>query len=218
MKSHARVVVIGGGVVGVSTLYHLTKKGWTDVVLLERTELTAGSTWHAAGLLPLFNMSYTVGQLHKYSVDLYKKLPAETGQDVSFHVTGNLRLATTSQRMDEYLKYCGTANTIGNASPDKIVEYVAASKHHPALLYWHWIDEQVRVEGHTDSTPLKKTAAKYSDNFGLGSASRNLPGYLVLLSDDGHGLEGAGSSVWGNGFMPAAYQGTRPTGPKFGNL
>ena len=70
MKSHARVVVIGGGVVGVNTLYHLVKKGWSDVVLLERTELTAGSTWHAAGLLPLFNMSYTVGQLHKYSVDL----------------------------------------------------------------------------------------------------------------------------------------------------
>ncbi len=113
MKSHVRVLVIGGGVVGVSTLYHLTKKGWTDVALIERTELTAGSTWHAAGLLPLFNMSYTVGQLHKYSVDLYKRLPQETGQDVSFHVTGNLRLATCRERMDEYLKYCGTANTIG---------------------------------------------------------------------------------------------------------
>ncbi len=113
MKSHYRVVVIGGGAVGVSTLYHLAKKGWSDVALLERTELTAGSTWHAAGLLPLFNMSYTVGQLHKYSVDLYKQLPAETGQDVSFHVTGNLRLATTRERMDEYLKYCATANTIG---------------------------------------------------------------------------------------------------------
>jgi dimethylglycine dehydrogenase len=113
MKTHARVVVIGGGAVGVSTLYHLALKGWSDVVLLERAELTAGSTWHAAGLLPLFNMSYTVGQLHKYSVDLYKRLPAETGQDVSFHVTGNLRLATNAQRMDEYQKYCGTANTIG---------------------------------------------------------------------------------------------------------
>ncbi len=113
MKTHVRVLVIGGGVVGVSTLYHLTRKGWTDVALIERTELTAGSTWHAAGLLPLFNMSYTVGQLHKYSVDLYKRLPAETGQDVSFHVTGNLRLATCQERMDEYQKYCGTANTIG---------------------------------------------------------------------------------------------------------
>jgi dimethylglycine dehydrogenase len=64
VKTHSRVVVIGGGVVGVSTLYHLALKGWTDAVLLERAELTAGSTWHAAGLLPLFNMSYTVGQLH----------------------------------------------------------------------------------------------------------------------------------------------------------
>src|SRR5690554_6017456 len=113
MKSHARVVVIGGGAVGVSTLYHLAKLGWSDVVLLERTELTAGSTWHAAGLLPLFNMSYSVGQIHKYSVDLYKTLEEETGQDVSFHVTGNLRLATNQERMDEYKKYCGTANTIG---------------------------------------------------------------------------------------------------------
>jgi dimethylglycine dehydrogenase len=124
MKNQARVVVIGGGVVGVSTLYHLAKKGWTDVTLLERTELTAGSTWHAAGLLPLFNMSYTVGQLHKYSVDLYKRLPAETGQEVGFHVTGNLRLATCRDRMDEYLKYCGTANTIGVPfrviSPDEV--------------------------------------------------------------------------------------------------
>jgi dimethylglycine dehydrogenase len=113
MKTHARVVVIGGGVVGVSTLYHLAQKGWSDVVLVERAELTAGSTWHAAGLLPLFNMSYTVGQLHKYSIDLYKRLQAETGQDVSFHVTGNLRLATRRERMDEYQKYSGTANTIG---------------------------------------------------------------------------------------------------------
>jgi dimethylglycine dehydrogenase len=113
MKTQARVVVIGGGAVGVSTLYHLAHKGWSDVVLVERAELTAGSTWHAAGLLPLFNMSYTVGQLHKYSVDLYKRLQAETGQDVSFHATGNLRLATSRERLDEYQKYCGTANTIG---------------------------------------------------------------------------------------------------------
>lgn len=100
-------MVIGGGVVGISTLYHLTKKGWTDVALVERAELTAGSTWHAAGLQPLFNMSYTVGQLHKYSVDQYKRLQAETGRDASFHVTGNLRLATCPERMDEYYKYCG---------------------------------------------------------------------------------------------------------------
>ncbi len=67
MKTHARAVVIGGGVVGVGPLYHLAHQGWTDSVLLERKELTSGSTWHAAGLLPLFNLGYSVGQLHQYS-------------------------------------------------------------------------------------------------------------------------------------------------------
>ena len=108
MKSKAKVVVIGGGVVGVSTLYHLAKKGWDDVVLVERKELTSGSTWHAAGLLPLFNMSYSVGQLHKYAVDFYKTLEDETGQNVGFSVVSNIRLATTQDRMDEYHQYADT--------------------------------------------------------------------------------------------------------------
>ncbi|PPR21864.1 MAG: 4-methylaminobutanoate oxidase (formaldehyde-forming), partial [Alphaproteobacteria bacterium MarineAlpha10_Bin1] len=113
MKTQARVVVIGGGVVGVSTLYHLTKKGWSDVVLLERKELTSGSTWHAAGLLPLFNMSYSVGQIHKYSVALYERLEAETGQAIGLRQVSNIRLARTADRMDEYHFYAGVAETIG---------------------------------------------------------------------------------------------------------
>jgi dimethylglycine dehydrogenase len=113
MKSQARVVVIGGGAVGVSTLYHLTKKGWSDVVLLERKDLTSGSTWHAAGLLPLFNMSYSVGQIHKYSVALYKRLQEETGQDVGLRQCSNIRLAMNRDRMDEYHQYAGVAETIG---------------------------------------------------------------------------------------------------------
>jgi len=113
MKTKTKVVVVGGGVVGVSTLYHLAKKGWNDVVLVERKELTSGSTWHAAGLLPLFNMSYSVGQLHKYAVNLYKTLEKETGQNVGFSVVSNIRLATTQDRMDEYRQYAGVAKTIG---------------------------------------------------------------------------------------------------------
>lgn len=113
MKSTARVVVIGGGVVGVGTLYHLAKKGWTDVVLIERRELTSGSTWHAAGLLPLFNMSYSVGQIHKYSVKLYNSLEAETGQHVGFRQVSNIRLARTKDRWDEFMYYKGVADTIG---------------------------------------------------------------------------------------------------------
>jgi dimethylglycine dehydrogenase len=114
MKEQAKVVVIGGGVVGVSALYHLAKKGWgDDVVLLEKAELTSGSTWHAAGLLPLFNMSYSVGQVHKYSVNLYNQLEEETGQPVGFSRVGNLRLAMNDDRMDEYYQYAATARTIG---------------------------------------------------------------------------------------------------------
>jgi dimethylglycine dehydrogenase len=114
MKTEAKVVVIGGGVVGVSALYHLAKKGWgDDVVLLEKAELTSGSTWHAAGLLPLFNMSYSVGQVHKYSVNLYQELEQETGQPVGFSQVGNLRLAMNRDRMDEYYQYAATAKTIG---------------------------------------------------------------------------------------------------------
>ena len=113
MKTQARVVVIGGGVVGVSTLYHLAKKGWSDVVLVERKELTSGSTWHAAGLLPLFNLSYSVGQIHKYSVKLYGELEAETGQHVGFRKVSNIRLARTKDRWDEFMYYAGIAETIG---------------------------------------------------------------------------------------------------------
>ncbi|MFP6727972.1 MAG: FAD-dependent oxidoreductase [Alphaproteobacteria bacterium] len=113
MKNQARVVVVGGGVVGVATLYQLARMGWTDVVLLERNELTSGSTWHAAGLLPLFNMSYSVGQVHKHSVALYKELEAETGQAVGLSQVSNIRLATNWDRMDEYHQYAGVARTIG---------------------------------------------------------------------------------------------------------
>ncbi|OAE47125.1 GcvT family protein [Agrobacterium tumefaciens] len=113
MKTHARAVVIGGGVVGVSTLYHLAKKGWSDSVLIERKELTSGSTWHAAGLLPLFNMSYSVGQIHKYSVKFYEELQEETGMNVGFSKVSNIRLARTKDRWDEYMYYAGIAETIG---------------------------------------------------------------------------------------------------------
>jgi len=113
MKTKAKVVVVGGGVVGVSMLYHLAKKGWSDVVLVERKELTSGSTWHAAGLLPLFNMSYSVGQLHQYAVNFYKTLEEETGKNVGFSVVSNIRLASTKDRMDEYHQYAGVAQTIG---------------------------------------------------------------------------------------------------------
>jgi len=100
MKSSARVVVIGGGVVGASVLYHLTKAGWTDVVLVERKQLTAGSTWHAAGGMHTLNGDPNVARLQQYTVNLYKEIEKESGQNCGIHLPGGLMLADTPERLD----------------------------------------------------------------------------------------------------------------------
>ncbi|MEM7295013.1 MAG: FAD-dependent oxidoreductase [Pseudomonadota bacterium] len=113
MKTHVKALVVGGGAVGTGIAYHLARAGWDDVMLLERDELTSGSTWHAAGLLPLFNMSYATSHIHDYSVKFYKTLEEETGLNAGFSVVGNLRMAQTEARMDEYMLYASTAETVG---------------------------------------------------------------------------------------------------------
>jgi dimethylglycine dehydrogenase len=113
MKTQVKALIVGGGAVGTSIAYHLAKAGWDDVMLLERDELTSGSTWHAAGLLPLFNMSFATTHIHQYSVEFYKTLEAETGLNAGFAVVGNLRMAQTDARMDEYMLYASTAETCG---------------------------------------------------------------------------------------------------------
>ena len=126
MQTKVKALVVGGGAVGTSIAYHLAKAGWDDVMLLERDELTSGSTWHAAGLLPLFNMSYATTHIHKYSVDFYKTLEEETGLNAGFAVVGNLRMAQTDERMDEYMLYASTAETCDVPfewlTPDEIKE------------------------------------------------------------------------------------------------
>lgn len=102
MKSHARVVVIGGGIAGCSVLYHLAKLGWRDVALLERDELTSGSTWHSVGNTPMFTASLNILRVLKYSNELYASLEAETGQNVGYHQVGSLRLATTRDLLKWY--------------------------------------------------------------------------------------------------------------------
>ncbi len=113
MTDHARVVVVGGGVTGCSVLYHLVKKGWSDVVLCERTELTSGSTWHSAGHVILYTLNETISRLNQYGVDLYRRLEAETGQNPGFHTCGNLRLATHPDRLLEMKRYLGVARVTG---------------------------------------------------------------------------------------------------------
>ncbi|WOI32314.1 FAD-dependent oxidoreductase [Tritonibacter scottomollicae] len=100
--TRARVVIIGGGVVGCSALYHLAQKGWTDCVLLEKNELTAGSTWHAAGNVPTFSTSWSVMNMQRYSTELYARLGDEVDYPMNYHQTGSIRLAHSTERMQEF--------------------------------------------------------------------------------------------------------------------
>ncbi|HUK09590.1 MAG TPA: FAD-dependent oxidoreductase [Stellaceae bacterium] len=102
IPSHVRMVVIGGGIAGCSALYHLAKMGWSDAVLLERNELTSGSTWHAAGNCPNFSGSWSIMKLQRYSTQLYRRLGAEVDYPVGYHVTGAIRLAQNRARMEEF--------------------------------------------------------------------------------------------------------------------
>jgi len=100
VSEHARVVVVGGGNMGAGVLYHLAHEGWTDCILLEKAELTSGATWHAAGLVSRMISSHSLGSLHDYAVDLYKRIEQETGQAVSWHNCGSLRVATSADHVD----------------------------------------------------------------------------------------------------------------------
>ncbi|TIL24100.1 MAG: FAD-dependent oxidoreductase [Mesorhizobium sp.] len=100
MKSHAKAVVIGGGVVGCSVLYHLAKAGWTDIMLIERSELTSGSSWHAAGGFHTLNGDPNVAKLQAYTVQLYREIEELSGQSCSLHLTGGVMMADTPERMD----------------------------------------------------------------------------------------------------------------------
>ncbi|HWT98434.1 MAG TPA: FAD-dependent oxidoreductase [Terriglobales bacterium] len=113
MTDHARVVIIGGGAVGCSALYHLAQLGWTDCLLLERDELTSGSTWHAAGNCPNFSTSWNVIKLQRHSTRLYARLGDEVDYPINYHITGSIRLAHTQDRMDEYKHVAAMARAQG---------------------------------------------------------------------------------------------------------
>src|ERR1700678_1105887 len=100
MQTHTKVAVIGGGVVGASVLYHLTKAGWRDVMLIERAELTSGSTWHAAGGMHTINGDPNVAKLQKYTIELYQEIEKLSGQPTGLHLTGGVMLAATEPRFD----------------------------------------------------------------------------------------------------------------------
>lgn len=113
VRSHARVVVIGGGIAGTSTLYHLTQEGWNDVVLVERDELTSGSTWHAAAQVTQFGANQTMVALKRHSIDLYRELAADPDFPINYHITGGMRLAYTQDQVDTYKHFIGMAAGVG---------------------------------------------------------------------------------------------------------
>ena len=113
MKTHTQVLIIGGGAVGCSALYHLTQLGISDAVLLERDELTAGSTWHAAGNCPNFSTSWNLIKLQRHSTRLYAELAARVGYEINYHVTGSIRLAHTPERVDEFRHVLSQARAQG---------------------------------------------------------------------------------------------------------
>ncbi|MEP5633171.1 MAG: FAD-dependent oxidoreductase [Tateyamaria sp.] len=127
----ARVVIIGGGVVGTSTLYHLAKAGWTDCVLLEKNELTAGSTWHAAGNCPNFSGSWAVMNMQRYGLGMYRTLADDVDYPMNYHVTGSLRLAHSKERMQEFERVSGMGRYQGLEMP--ILTPEEMKEHHPFM-------------------------------------------------------------------------------------
>ena len=159
MKTSTQVVVIGGGVVGASILYHLTKNGWTDVVLLERTELTAGSTWHSAGGMHTLNGDPNVAKLQQYTIELYKEIEEVSGQDCGIHITGGVMLADTPERYDWLKATHAKGRYLGMDT--ELISVAEAKEIHPIF------DEQYFVgamwdahEGHVDPTGVTNAYAK----------------------------------------------------------
>ena len=159
MKSHAQVVVIGGGVVGASVAYHLTKGGWSDVVLIERSELTSGSTWHAAGGMHTLNGDPNVAKLQQYTINLYKEIEAISGVSCGMHVTGGLNLAGTKERLD-WLKMARARGRYLGMNLE-ILSIDEAAKMYPFIEKKHFVGAMYDpVEGHLDPWGVTQAYAK----------------------------------------------------------
>ena len=172
MKSHVRAVVIGGGVVGCSVLYHLARAGWKDVMLIERSELTSGSSWHAAGGFHTLNGDPNVAKLQAYTVSLYEELERVSGQSCSLHLTGGVMMADTPERMD-FLRlihakgrYLGMETELITPSEAKAMFPLMDESHFVGAL-WD------PVEGHLDPSGTTHAYAKAARNLGAEIVLRN---------------------------------------------
>jgi dimethylglycine dehydrogenase len=159
MKSNAKVVVIGGGVVGASVLYHLTKAGWKDVMLIEREELTAGSTWHAAGGMHTVNGDPNVAKLQQYTINLYKEIEQISGQSCGVHITGGIMLAGTRERLDWLKMAKARGRYLGMEL--ELISVAEAKKLFPLMEEKHFVGAMYDpIEGHVDPYGVTHAYAK----------------------------------------------------------
>jgi dimethylglycine dehydrogenase len=165
MKSSARAVVIGGGVVGASTLFHLAKIGWTDVLLLEKSELTSGSTWHAAGGMHTFNGEANISRLQKYTIDLYREIEAMSGQSCGLHANGGLMLAATQGELDSLRLICSRARYLGMETA--MISLEEAQQFNPLIDPSYFIGALWRADGgHCDPSGTTQAYVKAARTLG----------------------------------------------------
>lgn len=172
MKTHARVVVVGGGMMGTSLLYHLATEGCTDTLLIEKDELTSGSTWHAAGQCPSITGSFNLAKIHHYGNTLYPKLEALTGQYVSWHASGGLRLATNERELEWFKYVYGLSKSIGFGM--QIVGLAEIMRLNPFLtldgvIAGAWTTD----DGHADPSGLCNAMAKGARDLGAEIVRHN---------------------------------------------
>ena len=183
MKTQAQVVVIGGGVVGCSVLFHLAKAGWTDVLLIERSELTSGSSWHAAGGFHTLNGDPNVAKLQAYTVSLYEELEKLSGQACSLHLTGGVMMADTQERMD-FLRYVhATGRALGMET--EIITPSEAKSMFPLMDESHFVGALWDpVEGHLDPSGTTHAYAKAAQKLGADIVLRNRVIELTQIGDE----------------------------------
>jgi len=192
VKSHARVVVIGGGISGCSTLYHLTREGWTDVVLVERDELTSGSTWHAAAQVTQFGGNQTMIALKRHSIDLYQQLAADPDHPFAYHITGGMRTAYTQDHLDQYHYHVGLAKGMGVDM--EVIDAAEVGKRHPLLttdkMLGAWWDP---LDGYIDPSGITFALARHARKAGaevyrfnpVEQISRTKSGEFVVHTKNG---------------------------------
>ena len=165
MKSAARAVIIGGGVVGASTLYHLAKIGWGDLLLIEKSELTSGSTWHAAGGMHTFNGEANISRLQKYTIDLYREIEALSGQSCGLHPNGGLMLASTPGELDSLKLICSRARYLGMET--QMISLAEAQQLNPLIDPQHFIGALWRADGgHCDPSGTTHAYVKAARTLG----------------------------------------------------